>query len=85
LFQFGREEEILREWLDCEMTDGGLLVARQCLSKPSIPVQQMLDDWLERFRRLAHMMQAATPQVSTPSVHRSPSHAISSDDETDDE
>ncbi|ELU04077.1 hypothetical protein CAPTEDRAFT_178164 [Capitella teleta] len=81
----GREEVLLREWLDCEVTEGGLLVARQCLSKPSIPVRQMLDDWLERFRRLAHVMQAATPAVSSPSPHRSPTHELSSDDETDDE
>lgn len=86
--QSGREEAILKEWLDCDVTDGGLLVARQCLSKPTIPVRQMLDHWLERFRRLAHMMQAATNKANTPSKTSPsplPPHELSSDDETDDE
>ena len=82
---------MLREWLDCVMTDGGLLVARQRLPKPPTQVCHMLDDWLDRYRRLAHMMQAAakpphTPhsQPGSPATQASP-HELSSDDETDDE
>ena len=77
MFQIGKEELILRKWLDCCVTDGGLLVAQQKLSKSPAIVRQMTEEWLDRYRRLAHMIQAS---------HKPPScENLSSDEETDDE
>ena len=47
--QAGKEDMMLRDWLDCCVTDGGLLVAQQRISQPPILVKQMMDEWLERY------------------------------------
>ncbi|ESO93147.1 hypothetical protein LOTGIDRAFT_232866 [Lottia gigantea] len=52
----GREETILREWLDCVVTKGGILAAVQKLDKRPLLVKQMLDEWLDHYRQLAHVM-----------------------------
>ncbi|XP_061412191.1 ubiquitin thioesterase ZRANB1 [Lethenteron reissneri] len=47
------QERLLRHWLDCCVTEGGILVARQRVSRRRHPlVTQMLDKWLERYRHL---------------------------------
>ena len=45
----GKEEQLLREWLDCCVTDGGLFVAKQKVTQRPLFVRQMLDAWLDRF------------------------------------
>lgn len=75
--EMGREEALLQQWLDCAVTDNGLLVARMKIDKRPLLVRQMMDEWLDRYRRLAHLMQ--NRQASRPTS------TLSSDDETDDE
>ena len=48
VLQAGKEEVLFREWLDCCVTDGGLLVARQKIPQRPLLVKQMMDAWLER-------------------------------------
>jgi ubiquitin thioesterase ZRANB1 len=70
----GREEVVLREWLHCQKTKGGLLVATQRLGKRPVAVKQMVDEWLDHYRRL-QTQPAALSIKST----------FSSDGESDDE
>lgn len=52
-FQIGREESIMRQWLEVCETEGGLLVAQQKLHKRPLLVAQMLEEWLNHYRRIA--------------------------------
>ena len=70
-FQMGRDETILREWLDVRLTEGGLHVALQHLTRRPLVVRQMVDEWLDRYRRIAAVMDARDQH--------------STDEETDDE
>ncbi|KAL1432184.1 hypothetical protein MTO96_013518 [Rhipicephalus appendiculatus] len=51
--EVGREEEIIKQWLDCCVTEGGLLVAQQKVPRSSHLVLQMVDQWLEAYRKLS--------------------------------
>lgn len=53
--EMGREESLLRQWLDCCVTEGGLLVAQQRLNKRPLLVAQMLEEWLNHYRRLTYL------------------------------
>ncbi|XP_063703326.1 ubiquitin thioesterase trabid [Culicoides brevitarsis] len=55
--EMGREEAIMREWLDVCFTDGHLLVAQQKLHKRPLLLAQMLEEWLNHYRRLAQVYQ----------------------------
>ncbi|XP_065092722.1 ubiquitin thioesterase trabid [Ochlerotatus camptorhynchus] len=50
--EIGREESIMRQWLDVCETEG-LLVAQQKLHKRPLLVAQMLEEWLNHYRRIA--------------------------------
>lgn len=52
-FQMGREEAIMRMWMDVCVTEGELLVAQQKLHKRPLLVAQMLEEWLNHYRRIA--------------------------------
>ncbi|XP_064465710.1 ubiquitin thioesterase ZRANB1-like [Ornithodoros turicata] len=52
--ELGREEEIMRHWLDCCVTEGGILVAQQKVPRQPHLVQQMVDEWLDVYRKLSH-------------------------------
>lgn len=51
--EIGREESIMRQWLEVCETEGGLLVAQQKLHKRPLLVAQMLEEWLNHYRRIA--------------------------------
>lgn len=51
--ELGREETILRQWMDVCETEGGVLVAQQLLHKRPLLVAQMVEEWLNHYRRLA--------------------------------
>nr|CAD7408435.1 unnamed protein product [Timema poppensis] len=51
--EVGRDEEVLRQWLDVCATEGGVLVAQQRLHKRPLLVAQMVEEWLNHYRRLA--------------------------------
>ncbi|XP_018319117.1 ubiquitin thioesterase trabid [Agrilus planipennis] len=76
--ELGREENILRQWLDVCETEGGVLVAQQFLHKRPLLVGQMVEEWLNHYRRLAQMTLA-------PFSRRIPIQDFSSDGDTDDE
>lgn len=69
----------MREWMECLVTKGGILVAVQKLGKRPVIVRQMLDEWLDRYRQLAQL------QESHQSATAHPTQTFSSDGETDDE
>ncbi|XP_014218263.1 ubiquitin thioesterase trabid isoform X2 [Copidosoma floridanum] len=56
--EMGREETILKQWLDVCTTEGGTLVAQQKLHKRPLLVAQMLEEWLNHYRRLAQTYEA---------------------------
>ena len=67
--ELGREEEILRDWLDVLVTETGLLVAQQKIERPPLMVAQMTgeseivlsltsikcfsEEWLNYYRKIA--------------------------------
>ncbi|XP_058821550.1 ubiquitin thioesterase trabid [Topomyia yanbarensis] len=51
--EIGREEVIMRQWLEVCETEGGLLVAQQKLHKRPLLVAQLLEEWLNHYRRIA--------------------------------
>lgn len=51
--EIGHEESIMRQWLEVCETEGGLLVAQQKLHKRPLLVAQMLEEWLNHYRRIA--------------------------------
>ncbi|XP_044003616.1 ubiquitin thioesterase trabid isoform X2 [Aphidius gifuensis] len=51
--EVGREDTILKQWLDVCTTEEGTLVAQQKLHKKPLLVAQMLEEWLNYYRRLA--------------------------------
>ncbi|KFB51817.1 AGAP003853-PA-like protein [Anopheles sinensis] len=51
--EIGREEMLIRQWLEVCETEGGLLVAQQKLHKRPLLVAQMLEEWLNHYRRIA--------------------------------
>jgi len=75
----------LHEWLDCCKTESGLLVAKQQLTRPPHLVQQMVEEWLHRYRGLAEMLQSAGAPGGPCVVGPPPPPTLSSDSESDDE
>lgn len=49
----GCEETMMRQWLDVCVTESGLMVAQQKLHKRPLLVAQMLEEWLNHYRRIA--------------------------------
>lgn len=45
----------MRQWLDVCVTEGDLLVAQQKLHKRPLLVAQMLEEWLNHYRRIAYV------------------------------
>ena len=48
----GREEALLRQWLDVCVTDAGCLVTQCQLPRPPLLVAQMVQEWLNYYRRM---------------------------------
>ena len=76
----GREEALLREWVDCFETKGGLLVALQRRGRQPVSVKQMLEEWLDRYRQLS-----STGGDLQSNQHSVPTQDFSSDGESDQE
>lgn len=77
--EVGREEEIMRQWLDCCVTEGGILVAQQKIPKRPLLVAQMLEKWLDFYRTLTHRPLSSPP---SPDSH---TQGYSSDGDSDQE
>ncbi|RWS24637.1 Ubiquitin thioesterase Zranb1-like protein, partial [Leptotrombidium deliense] len=72
--ELGREDEIMRQWLDCCVIEG-IPVAKQKFGKRPLSVAQMLEDWLNFYRNIK-----ATPTTLS---HNSAAHDYSSDGDSD--
>ena len=51
--EIGNSETILRQWLDVRVTDSGTVVAQQNQLKPPLLVEQLTEEWLNHYRKLA--------------------------------
>ena len=51
--EVGNSEAILRQWLDVRVTDSGIIVAQQNQLKPPLLVEQLTEEWLNHYRKLA--------------------------------
>ena len=51
--ELGKEDRILRQWLDVGVTEGGVFVAQQRAAKPPLLVAQMTEEWLNHYRKIA--------------------------------
>lgn len=51
--QMADAEGVVRRWLSACVTAGGVLAARQALHARPLLVAQMLEEWLNHYRRLA--------------------------------
>ncbi|XP_030373992.1 ubiquitin thioesterase trabid isoform X2 [Scaptodrosophila lebanonensis] len=76
--EIGNEESLMRQWLDVCVTEGGLLVAQQKLRKRPLLVAQMLEEWLNHYRRIAQV-------ITAPFVRRPQITHYSSDGDSDEE
>lgn len=50
--EIGSEEQLLREWLDCHITNTGILVAEQRATPKPAVANQLIDEWLDRYRKM---------------------------------
>ncbi|GFN75701.1 ubiquitin thioesterase zranb1-like [Plakobranchus ocellatus] len=74
--EMGKEESVLKEWLHCHKTKGGLLVATQRLGRRPAAVKQMVDEWMDLYRQL---------QAQPSNTQGLKGNTFSSDGESDDE
>lgn len=81
--EIGHEETIMRQWLDVCLTEGGLLVAHQKLHKRPLLVAQMLEEWLNHYRRIAQVI--AAPFSRAPQLIGLTAGGYLSDGDTDEE
>ncbi|KAI5694083.1 hypothetical protein M8J75_010411 [Diaphorina citri] len=63
--EIGREESLLKQWMDVGVTDTGLLVVQQRLTKPPLLVAQMLEEWLNHYRRLHSNVRGVAQSLQT--------------------
>ena len=60
--QVGCEERLLNEYCECHVTRVGTLTAKQEVGSQHQPtlVVQLVDEWLDRFRRMDKRREAAS-------------------------
>jgi len=56
--EMGREEAILRQWMDVGITETGIMVAQQTITRPPLLVAQMTEEWLNYYRKIAQSTSA---------------------------
>jgi len=49
----GQEEAMMRQWLEVCVTEGGILLAQQNITRPPLLVAQMTEEWLNYYRKTA--------------------------------
>lgn len=59
--EVGREEAILRQWMDVGITETGIMVCEQSISRPPLLVAQMTEEWLNYYRKIAQSTSAPLP------------------------
>ncbi|XP_075986427.1 ubiquitin thioesterase trabid-like isoform X2 [Anticarsia gemmatalis] len=74
-------EGVVRRWVACCVTPGGVLAARQGLPARPLLQAQMLEEWLNHYRRLAQQTRGPFP----PRLQAAGGAEFSSDADTDEE
>ena len=59
VLQIGCEERLLQQYCDCHVTRTGILTAVQDAGCPHSLVAQLVDEWLDRYRRIDKRREAA--------------------------
>ena len=59
VLQIGSEERLLQQYCDCHVTRTGILTAVQDVGCPHSLVAQLVDEWLDRYRRIDKRREAA--------------------------
>ncbi|KAK3595311.1 hypothetical protein CHS0354_004463 [Potamilus streckersoni] len=59
--EIGQEETIMRRWMDCCVTDDGLLVAVQNIGKRPPLVKEMIEKWLDHYRQQSSQLTDTLP------------------------
>ena len=57
--QIGCEERLLKQYCECHVTKAGILTAVQEVGCPHSLVAQLVDEWLDRYRRMDKRREAA--------------------------
>ncbi|XP_066936372.1 ubiquitin thioesterase ZRANB1-like [Clytia hemisphaerica] len=55
LDEVGQEEKLLQKYFDCCITDGGILAAKQVITPRPHLVNQMIDEWINRYKTKQHI------------------------------
>ncbi|XP_023339439.1 ubiquitin thioesterase trabid [Eurytemora carolleeae] len=80
--EVGREEEILKQWMDVGITEAGIMVAQQTIARPPLLVAQMTEEWLNYYRKIA---QSTSAPVAGRSQLSARIELESSEESTDDD
>ena len=59
VWQIGCEERLLKQYCECHTTKTGILTAVQDVGCPHSLVSQLVDEWLDRYRRMDKRREAA--------------------------
>ena len=59
VLQIGCEERLLKQYCECHVTRTGILTAVQDAGCPHSLVTQLVDEWLDRYRRMDKRREAA--------------------------
>ena len=58
--QIGCEERLLKQYCECHVTKTGILTAVQEAGCPHSLVAQLVDEWLDRYRRMDKRREACS-------------------------
>ena len=50
--ELGLQEEIMRQYLDVMISEEGILVCKQKLTKKPYPIQMMINEWIDFYRNI---------------------------------
>lgn len=50
--QMGSQDILLKEYCDCCITKGGILVAKQHFVQQSASVSRLLEEWMVKYKRM---------------------------------
>lgn len=77
--ELNRQEEIMRQYLDCCVTEEGLLVCKMKLNKRPFSVQQMINEWIDFYRSMPVVNCSNDCKLITSSEHETSSPKITND------
>lgn len=67
--ELGRQEEIMRQYLDCCVTEEGTLVCKQKLQiKKPYPMMMMINEWIDYYRNILTNSKSTNEQTTNSSI-----------------